>query len=120
MKRTQSELDSLSVKLKRVKEAYRNGVDTLDEYRENKQLIMARQNELEAKLATLETPIAPKQNRKKVDFGEIIRLIQDESVTTEQKATAIRKIFDHFEWNREKQEFSAFLSDDIMNTQCSS
>jgi len=64
---------------------------TVDEYRENKQLIMARQNELEAKLATLETPIAPKQNRKKVDFGEIIRLIQDESVTTEQKATAIRK-----------------------------
>ena len=120
VKRMQSELDSLSVKLKRVKEAYRNGVDTLDEYRENKQLIMARQNELEAKLATLETPIAPKQNRKKVDFGEIIRLIQDESVTTEQKATAIRKIFDHFEWNREKQQFTAFLSDDIMSTQCSS
>ena len=72
----------------------------------------------QAKLATLETPIAPKQNRKKVDFGEIIRLIQDESVTTEQKATAIRKIFDHFEWNRVKQQFTAFLSDDIMSTQC--
>ena len=34
----QLQLDQISLKETRIKEAYRNGIDTLDEYKENKEL----------------------------------------------------------------------------------
>lgn len=116
LKRIKSELESLDTKLDRIKEAYRNGVDTLEEYRENKQIITNRRSELESKINNLDAPASiPKQKRKQVDFNGLIKLIQDDTVETEKKASAIRSVFDHFEWDRETQQFSAFLCNDIIH-----
>ena len=83
-------------KLQRVREAYENGIDSIEEYKENKAKITARIQDLK-KQAT------PKK-QKKADITETIRktidIINDESSTPAEKNIAIRRIIDSIIFNR--------------------
>lgn len=49
----QERLEKLSVKEKRMKEAYQDGIDTLDEYKENKKRLEAERESMEAQLCAI-------------------------------------------------------------------
>ena len=49
-------LSRLAGKERRIKEAYRDGIDTIEEYKENKELLARERASLEAELTALETP----------------------------------------------------------------
>lgn len=49
----QERLEKLSMKEKRMKEAYQDGIDTLDEYKENKKRLEAERENIEIQLATI-------------------------------------------------------------------
>ena len=80
-------------KLARVKAAYENGTDTLEEYAENKKKIQAQIKKLEA-----ERP-KPKQSFNKKAYSKkvlsVLNIVKDPSKSEEEKNTALRTIIDH-------------------------
>ena len=51
-------LSRLAGKERRIREAYRDGIDTLEEYKENKEILSKERSSLEAELSALEAPPA--------------------------------------------------------------
>lgn len=105
------ELKNLDKKEKRIKDAYINGIDSLEEYKQNKEILAVHRRELQAKLANSGTTASlPSTTHKRINFSEIITLIQDENTDYIAKGNAIREVFDHFIWNKEKDELKAILN----------
>ena len=57
----QKELSRIDDKLKRIKEAYKNGVDSLEEYKEGKELLDVERKSLEEKLNALQIKVNDEQ-----------------------------------------------------------
>lgn len=110
------ELSGLSKKEKRIKEAYINGIDSLEEYRENKTMIARKREELEAKLSTAEEerPVGISEINKPIDMDGLIRLLEDGTADYEAKGKAIREIFDHFVYHRDTQSLDCHLNEGIL------
>ena len=109
----EKELNSLKIKSQRIKEAYINGIDSIDEYRENKKMIEERRQYLNDKIASANAPAEQPSANNAIDFQGLIDLITDETADYISKGNAIREVFDHFDYNREKDEMSAVLDADI-------
>lgn len=87
--------------LRRCKEAYAAGIDTIDEYKENKQAIQSRINILEKQLEKLS---APTEEPDKAEFAkrhtETLSFLRDPNITGEEKNEAIRTFVDHITFNK--------------------
>lgn len=105
----QKELKSLDAKERRIKDAYINGIDSMEEYKENKKLLSSRREEIQEKLDNARTIAQPVPVRKEIDFSKIIDLIHDTNTDYITKGNALRDVFDHFVWNKEKDEMRAVL-----------
>ena len=70
-------------KFDRIREAYRNGVDTLDEYKENKRMVQEEKEMLEKQLADIK-PAEPTIDTSKIAMLEKVRnvyeIIESDSV----------------------------------------
>ena len=86
------QLDKIELKELRIKEAYRNGIDTLDEYRENKNILSRERSSLQDKLESLSVP----EEEIKADMPNRIKSVYDivssESTTKDEKYAAINSI----------------------------
>lgn len=109
----QKELKSLEKKMKRIKEAYINEIDTLEEYKENKALLTKRQKELLEKLAQTQTIAHFPLIRKDINLQLLINQLQDETIETADKANALREIFDSFIWDSKQKELHVVLHQNI-------
>ena len=98
-------------KLERIKEAYAAGVDTLQEYREQKQKITARIEEL-SKSATVEyhTPEQVSQEIVK-RIQASLEMLEDASVSEELKNQAMRALVEKIIFNRKKNLFEIVYRD---------
>ena len=103
------ELKSLDAKMKRIKDAYINEIDTLEEYKANKELILKRRTELNKKLESATIT---------VHFQGLIDIIKDENSNDMEKHNALLEVVDHFVWNKETQEMTVVLNDDISLAYC--
>ena len=54
----QNQLDELAKKEKRIKMAYMDGIDTIEEYRKNKELLLEERNSIESRINALPKPAA--------------------------------------------------------------
>lgn len=106
----QNELKSLDVKERRVKDAYINGIDSIEEYRENKKILSSKRKEIQEKLDSTKVAAQPAPVQKEINFAKIIDLIHDENTDYITKGNALRDVFDHFIWNKEKGEMRAVLN----------
>ncbi len=77
-------------KLLKIKEAYEQGVDTLEEYKENKQRITQRIKELEADIKPIVIPITKKDYAKKIE--DVVKIIENPTVSEQAKNEALRTI----------------------------
>lgn len=97
------QLEKISMKEQRIKEAYRNGIDTLDEYKENKEILKKEQEDLEKKIKDLEKPETeteqPKLNEKIHDIYDIL-VSNDFSMADKQRA--IRSIVKKIVYNKKE------------------
>lgn len=91
----QERLDRLPDKEARIKEAYRSGIDTLEEYRQNKELIHRERELLQAQMNTCaptkntaEDPAAARSRR----INGIRDILVSEDFTDTQKNTALKSI----------------------------
>lgn len=94
------QLAKLEEKEKRIKQAYRDGIDTLDEYKENKQLLIQERTTLENQLASLESNPDKKEKLAK-DICNVYEIIKDESLDKRTRANALRSVVNVMVYDKE-------------------
>ena len=85
-------------KLDRVKAAYENGIDTLDEYIDNKKKVQAAIKKLEADRPKQKNSFNKKAYSKKV--SSVLKIIKDPNQTPQAQNAALRTIIDCIIFNR--------------------
>ena len=110
--RINKQLDKLADKELRIKEAYRAGIDTLEEYKENKQLVRAEREALQQQLADLtQTSNAATNAAMLNNISSVLGIITDTTKDTLTRANAIRSVVDHVVYDKvnDKLEIYFFL-----------
>lgn len=105
-------LGRLSDKETRIKEAYRNGIDTLDEYRQNKELIQKERETLEAQIAACapassdseEDLLAAMQERVK----GVADILSSDAFDFKAKNDALKSIVSHIVYDKEEDVADIF------------
>lgn len=100
------QLSKLEDKESRIKQAYRDGIDTIEEYKENKQLLKDERESLSAKLQSLKDTLSDKDDTATMlnNISNVLDIIKDASKDTLTRANAIRSIVDHFVYDKEKDK----------------
>ncbi|MCI8418641.1 MAG: recombinase family protein [Lachnospiraceae bacterium] len=105
-------LQRLLEKEKRVKAAYQDGVDTLEEYRQNKVLIQAEQKRLQKQIENIETASpSPDTEAHKMEMLLRVRSVMDilqSDVTKEVKARSIRSICDKIIYDKKAKNLAIY------------
>lgn len=100
-------IDNEKTKLKRIKLAYQAGIDTLEEYKENKSRILANISRLE-KIATVETPqIDQKEYCNRI--LSVLKILKDETVGEDTKNAALRTIIHKIVFNKAANDFEVYF-----------
>lgn len=103
-------LDQIAAKMKRAKTAYLDGVDTVEEYRENKAALDAEKGkankDLQQVLKKINAPINPELMRRNVE--NLIALLESPDYTMEEKHDALHTVVDHIVWNKSEKTFNVF------------
>ena len=104
-------LARLSMKETRVRDAYENGIDTLEEYRENRRRLSAERDELTQALDRLHKAAAPPENIP--DSREVVRRIRtvydlliSPDVDFATKGNALRSVVKYIEFDRRNDRIS--------------
>ncbi len=108
------ELDALSRKERRIKDAYINGIDTLEEYRENKALINNRRSELEEELAKTDESQPEKAAYSLISLNGLVHTLKNPKDDYTTKAFALRNIFDHFVYTKETNNLDCYIRGDVV------
>lgn len=105
-------LKSLSGKEDRIKASYREGIDTLEEYRDNKKLIQKEREDILQQLSELsqDSSITSQNAREAIlkKVHNIYAIISSDQYTNAQKNTALRQIIDKIIYDRQTDTLKFF------------
>jgi len=94
--------DKVDMKEKRIKTAYQNGIDSLEEYRENKLLLQKERESIAQKIAELDQPDSKDYTPL---MKELIKttydIVTSSNFTIEQKSTSLQSIISKIVYNRD-------------------
>lgn len=108
------QLQKIDAKEKRIKAAYQNGIDSLDEYKENRTAIDEERQIIEKRIREL-APAADTQDKKLLDgrmcqnISDLLNVIKDDSVDYVKKGNMMRNVVDHIVFNRKETSLDVFL-----------
>ena len=96
-------------KLQRIREAYENGIDTIDEYRENKQKITDRLKKLQSEQITTKPP-AKKQLTTKLRSSRqgVMAVLKDPHVGAGEKNILLRSFIEKVVYNKVKNQVEIY------------
>lgn len=98
-----NELKKLENREKRIKEAYESGVDSLEEYKENKTRLLAERRRIEGKIAGSEREVNVEGGKK--DFLRKVQTVYDviksDDVDHSTKGTFVRSVLEEIVYNKE-------------------
>lgn len=100
-------IESEKRKLIKVKEAYENGVDTLEEYKENKTRINSSIAALMNKKSAIVPPVDKKEFAKKL--SELVKLLENEGSPAETKNSALRSVVSHIIFDKTTKKVNVFF-----------
>ena len=120
---TSSELDILKEQLNRldfkelrIKEAYMNGIDTLEEYARNRELIQSERKDLLEKISDIDIPSpaddTSDQNQEMLHrITNVLDILRSDDFTDEQKNDALRSIIKEARYDKkaDKMEVCYYL-----------
>ena len=86
------QLEKLDDKEKRIKQAYRDGIDTLEEYKENKKLLADERQRIEEQLSALTDNEPERKEQLARNIRSIYDIIKDESLDKRTRANALRSV----------------------------
>lgn len=106
-----SQLAKLDAQEKRIKDAYINGIDSMEEYKENKAMLTSQREKLENEIGSLEHPPVD-LNKARREMRERIAsayaVISDGRRTNDERATALRSIIEKIVFDRDKQQIQVY------------
>lgn len=111
----QRELSKLATRENRIRDAYESGIDTLEEYKANKDRLISNRLQLENELETLQKEQEEKELNKDDVLHEIKSvndILKNPDVSYEEKGTLIRTIVDQIVYDKEsgKMYFDIIVS----------
>lgn len=111
----QKELSKLSARESRIRDAYESGIDSLEEYKANKERLISNRLQLETELEKLRKEQAEKEVNKEDVLHEIKSvndILKNPDVSYEEKGTLIRTIVDQIVYDKEsgKMYFDIIVS----------
>ena len=108
------QLQKIDAKEKRIKAAYQNGIDSLDEYKANKAAINVERRIIEDSIHEL-TPAADTQDKELLDrkmrqnISDLLSVIKDDSIDYVKKGNMMRNVVDHIVFDRKETSLDVFL-----------
>ena len=106
----QEALARLKIKERRIREAYENEIDTLEEFRQNKARLQEERQELERQAAALASAVsaapAPDDSQVLSAIRDAYAILSDPSVSYELKGTAARSVIKKIIYNRSEDTFT--------------
>ena len=102
----ESQLDSIEKKMQRIKEAYRNGIDTLEEYQENKELIEKERSMLLEQLSSLEPASRPEDNEEILleKIKSVYAILSSPDHDVAMKSKLLKSVVETIIYNKESDE----------------
>lgn len=103
----ENQLEQLRQKEKRIKDAYRDGVDTLEEYKDNKRILQKEREEIEKELAlqSCEEHTANKKDLLLEKIKNVYEMICSDSFTDQQKNESLKSIIKKIVYDKENDTF---------------
>lgn len=106
-------LQKLEMKEKRAKDAYIDGIDSLEEYKQNKQLIQKERESIETSLAQLlasrpQTQETPDDAHMLSSIRSVKDILLSENFSPQQKNIALRSIVEKIVFDREKNHIDVY------------
>lgn len=101
----EDQIKKFDVKLQRIKEAYMNGIDTMEEYKENKQAVQEEKQHLEKQLSEIKEE---KSNSKDDDEDMLLRvknvydILSSDSVDATTKNDVLRSVVEKIIYEKDK------------------
>lgn len=101
----EDQIKKIDVKLQRIKEAYMNGIDTIEEYKENKQAVQEEKQHLEKQLSEIKEE---KSNSKDDDEDMLLRvknvydILSSNSVDVMTKNEVLRSVVEKIIYEKDK------------------
>lgn len=114
IKDLQKQLDRLSAKESRIKAAYQNGVDTLEEYKTNKESLASERKLLQDSIANLSST-ASDQDKAALDkkmrqnISDLLTVIRDDSADYVSKGVMMRNVVDRIVFDRKNYSLDVYL-----------
>lgn len=108
----QISLTRLEAKEKRIREAYENGVDSLEEYRQHKERLNKErallQADIDAIQKTAEADTGPGKDEMLKRIQTVYDLLQSDDVDMETKGNALRRILKKIEYDGKEKKMKFF------------
>ena len=107
----EDQIKKIDVKLQRIKEAYMNGIDTMEEYKENKRIVQGEKDSLEKQLSELkEEKISTKNedNDMLMRVKNVYDILSSDSVDATTKNEVLRSVVEKIVYDREKDELKVY------------
>lgn len=107
----QKQLEQLSEKERRIKEAYQDGIDTLDEYKENKNIIMREKIKLQDKLKNVEKPDSNSHKKEIIENGKkVYEILQDDNISIREKNEIAHILINKVEFDSENNTLELYYN----------
>lgn len=106
-------LEKLNAREKRIKDAYLNEIDSLEEYKANKKTLQNEREKLQRELSELNAvqKIDKSEMDKKMfdNINDVVTILKDENSSYEEKGTALRSIVEKIVFDRKNTSFDFHL-----------
>lgn len=108
----EEQLEQIVLKEERIKQAYRDGIDTLEEYKHNKEILQSERQDVLQKINELSQKEADTCDDKEIVLKEIANAynyIKSEHFTNQQKNDILRSVVDKIIYNRTDNTLDIFF-----------
>lgn len=102
-------LSRIDDKERRIKQAYRDGIDSIEEYRENKEILTRERQDILSRLAALSERSSEDDKKKLLAEVQSVYDIVTGNADKLTKANAIRSIVDHCVYDKANDSFDIFF-----------
>ncbi len=105
-------LGKISQKEERIRQAYRDGIDSLEEYKENKEILQREREELEQRLAEMSRQKTPETDYKKElleRVSSVYDILLDEQIPVIRKNEAIKGIIEKIIYYKSENRITIFF-----------
>lgn len=107
----EEQLQQISLKEQRIKTAYREGIDTIEEYKHNREIIERERDEIQQKISELESVDMDTSDDKAIMLKKIqnvYEVVSSSDYTDQQKNEMLKTIVDKFVYDKENDTLNAY------------